>query len=56
MKIFNGSPNKVAIKSSDLSYTYSEVHKISDSFSELLSPELVYGLAGFNDIDTVLLY
>lgn len=56
MKIFNGASNKIAIQSSDLSYTYSELHKISDSFSELLSPELVYGLAGFNDINTVLLY
>ena len=56
MKIFNGDSNKLALQSSNQSYSYLDLHKISESLSGILSPEYIYGLAACNDTYTILIY
>ena len=56
MKIFNGDLNKIALQSSNINYSYLDIQKISEYFSEILQPHYKYGLAASNDISTILVY
>ena len=56
MQIFKGDLKKIAIQSSNLSFSYLDLHNISESLSEILMPKYIYGLAASNDMSTVLIY
>ena len=56
MKIFNGQLNQIALQSGSISFTYSDLEKISKSLSEIFSAKYIYGLAAYNDINTILIY
>ena len=56
MKIFQGPSNKIAIQSSQIIFTYSDLEIISKSLADIFSPKCIYGLAACNDASTILIY
>ena len=56
MKIFKGDLNKIALQSTNINYSYLDIQKISESYSEVFPTYYKYGLAASNDINTILIY